>query len=439
MLFKQQAAIHILLIILGFLLTALFAYGHFIDGDVIQILQKAHLFVTQGVLTPYGNVSTSGASGATPGAFLTLATGGAMKIWFSPWSALALLALLHFLAYLMFYDVVKNFVSVKTWIFIPLLFWLNPWRLSEVFLWNPGYIFVAAALHMWSAFYLSKQRSFVFSLVHSLSIFLALQIHASFFILILMTFFLLWTRALKPHWTGAFSGILLGILSLVPYLLAGLEDPSLFPQPGSGDGKGFLFFGLVAVYPLLKGFWYWILFGSTIFQTHVFHQVHFQWLGEGSLVALLVGKAWLIIKYLVGVGGVALSFVVNYGFYQGHKNKLKIWKSRQQSSQEWLVYYCICAFWAALVATALSPTLPIYWHLLMVWPMALVPLILFINQTFESGSLLGSLRFKRYFLVLLVYFSLTNFFAAMGSKKHDIRQSFHELYFETCNKDCVIR
>ena len=90
------------LILLGFLMTLLYGYGHFIDGDVIQILSKAHVLVTQGTVIPYGNVSSSGASGNIPGAFLTLSSGLPMLLWFSPWSALIFLCLLHFLALLMF-------------------------------------------------------------------------------------------------------------------------------------------------------------------------------------------------------------------------------------------------------------------------------------------------------------------------------------------------
>ena len=98
-----------ILILLGFLMMTLFGYSHFIDGDVIQILDKAHIFVTQGKLIPYGNVSSSGASGNIPGAFLTLSSGLPMKLWFSPWAALIFLGFLHFLGLLMFQNVLKKF------------------------------------------------------------------------------------------------------------------------------------------------------------------------------------------------------------------------------------------------------------------------------------------------------------------------------------------
>lgn len=424
-----------ILILLGFLLTALFAYGHFIDGDVIQILDKAHILVTQNKLIPYGNVSSSGASGNIPGAFLTLATGVPMTLWFSPWAALTFLGLLHFLALLMFNDVMREFLGVRSLFLVVVFFWLNPWRLSEVFLWNPGYIYFASALHMWSAYKLSKKPSFNFSVLHGMSLFLGLQIHPSFIILFFMTMILLWMKALKPHILGTLSGIVLGLLTLVPYFLEGLEDPSIFPQPGSGDGKGYLFFGLVNVYPLLKGFWYWILFGSNIFQTHVFHKVHFDWLGGGGLT-LTAKILWTGIKYLIGAAGVALSFYVNFQFYKANKEKLKVWKYKMKESNEWIFIYPITAFVSALIATGIAPTLPIYWHLLYIWPMAIIPLLIYLNKLLDESARVE--KTKKYLVVVTIYFCFSNLFAAIGSKKHDLNKPFHDLYFQACEVRCTM-
>ena len=189
-----------LMILIGFLTAVLYGYGHLIDGDAFQNLEKAHAFVTQGQLVPYGNISSSGISGNVPGLFLTLVAGLPMKLWHSPWSALIVIALMHFMALLMFTNVLKNFVSPVTLSALYIFFWLNPWRASEVFIWNPGYIFFASLLHMWSAYHLSKKPSFTFSILHGLSLFLGLQIHPSFIILFFMTMLLLWTKSLKPHW-----------------------------------------------------------------------------------------------------------------------------------------------------------------------------------------------------------------------------------------------
>ncbi len=432
---KPSPNLNRLLILLGFLMTAVYGYSHFIDGDVIQILDKAHLMVTEGTVTPFGNVSSSGASGNIPGAFLTLASGGPMSVWPSPWAALVFLALLHFLGLLMFQNVLKNFVGSFAMLALIVFYWLNPWRLSEVFLWNPGYIYFATMLHMWSAYHLSKRPSFQFSVIHGLSLFLGLQIHPSFIILFFITMMLLWMKALKPHILGTLSGIVLGLLTLTPYFLAGLEDPSIFPQPGSGDGKGHLFFGLLYVYPLLKGFWYWILFGSNIFQTHVFHQLDFSWMQLPTL-EVVFKVFWTVVKYGVGLFGVGVSFYVNFKFYKANRKKFNVLKFKMKDSGQWLSLYTISAFVAALIATAISTTLPIYWHLLYVWPMTLIPLLLKFDEF--SASEKWKVRTSRYLLVIIVYFCATNLLAGIGSKKHDIRKPFHDLYLEACLETCAV-
>lgn len=423
------------LIGLGFVLTALFGYGHLIDGDVIQNINKAHLFVTQNILTPFGNITGSGSTGNVPGGFLTLAAGLPMKIWFSPWSALIFLAFLHYLSLLMYQNVLKNFAPAFMQTVLIIFFWLNPWRLSEVFLWNPGYIYFATMLHMWSAYHLSKRPSFWFSFLHGQSLFLGLQIHPSFAILVFITFMLLWMRALKPHLGGTVFGIFFGFLLLTPYFIMGLRDPSLFPQPGSGDGKGFLFYGLIYVYPLLKGFWYWILFGSNIFQTHIFHQLDFSWL-QNATAEQVLRFVWTVIKYAMGVAGVALSFYVNYRLFKRYQPAFRVWKYKMQNPQDWLALYAITAFVATLLATAIAPTLPIYWHLLYSWPMTIIPLLLYLTEALQNPPI--QRRARQYLMAVCLYFVMANLFGALGSKKHDIRQNFHEIYFKICKETCTL-
>lgn len=423
-----------LMIIVGFLLAALYSYGHLIDGDVIQNLVKAHEFVTYGKITPYGNISSSGISGNVPGVFLTLIAGLPMKLVHSPWSALVVIAIMHFFALMMFVNVLKNYVSPITITALYVFFWLNPWRASEVFIWNPAYIFFVSLLHMWSAYYLSKSRSFLFSFIHAQSLFLGLQVHPSFIILFFMTMLLLWTKAMKPNWKGTVSGIIFGIITLVPYIIAGLKDPSLFPQTGGGDDKGFLFFGLLYVYPLLKAFWYWILFGSTIFQTHIFHQTEYSWIGNDFL-RVAFKYMWLVLKYSIGIAGVLFSFNVNFKFYKKYKKQFNIIKYKFSNNDNWLAQYAILAFSSALIATAISPTLPIYWHLLYIWPMAIIPLMLRLEELFNLSSVARKVRII--VAASAVYFVIFNIVGALGSKKHDISSSFHDLYFKQCKEHCV--
>jgi len=239
-------------------------------------------------------------------------------------------------------------------------------------------------------------------------------------------------RALKSNWAGACAGILLGLISLTPYFLAGLKDPSIFPQPGSG-GKGFLFFGLVYVYPLLKGFWYWILFGSSVFQTHIFKQLEYGWIQAEGL-QLMFKYFWLAARHLIGFAGVILSFYVNYKFFKGNKKVFRFWKARLGRTDNWVVFYTVAAFVSSIIATAVSPTLPIYWHLLFVWPFTLLPLIFFID--FHCNVLAEAKKVKVFICICAVYFTFFNVIAALGSRKHSIYTNFHDTYHSICKDDC---
>ena len=428
----SSRSVIIIVIVIGLIITALYAYGHKIDGDVIQLLRNGHSLVTKGILVPFGSQSSSGGSGNVPGAFLSLAVGAPMKLWHSPWSALLLLTGFHMMALLMYLDIMKKFVSSVTLVALSVLFWLNPWRVAEVFLWNPGYIYFAALVHFWTAFHLSEKRSFIFSMLHTLSLFLALQIHASFVILVFISLILLWMRALKPNWLGIAAGILLGMASLLPYIMAGLKDPSIFPQPGSG-GKGFLFFGIVYVYPLLKGFWYWILFGSFIFQKHIFHQLEFSWIHSVGLKSALK-YAWTGIAYATGAAGVILSFYVNYTFFKNNKNVFRFWQVRFEPGSSWIIYYTVAAFVAMMAATAISPTLPIFWHLLFIWPFTLIPLVLFIEH--RISVLNDTKKMTALIWLCAIYFTVFNIFGALGSTKHSINSNFDKSYHSICQNEC---
>ena len=429
---QKQHRLLMIIGLTGLLVTALYAYGHEVDGDVFQLLQLGHSFVVKKVLIPFGSFSSSGVSGNVPGPLLSLFIGLPMKIWHSPWSALLFLALLHLAALMMMMHVMKNYISPTALLALTVLFWLNPWRASEVFLWNPGYIYFASVFHFWTAHHLADRSSFGFSMLHTISIFIALQIHASFVILVFATLLLLKMRAIQANWKGVACGVIVGLAFLAPYFLAGLQDPRIFPQPGSG-GKGHLFFGLVRVYPLLKGFWYWILFGTPIFQKHIFHQLEYGWIQPAGL-QLAFTYFWTVVKYGIGLAGVILSFYVNYRFFRANKPAFRFWRSRFSGRESWVNYYIVAMFVAAMISVAISPTLPIYWHLLFVWPASLLPLVFFIDGHCSAAHKIG--RIKTVILLCAVYFTVFNIVGALGSHKHSIYTNFHRTYHTICTDEC---
>lgn len=459
-------------------LTCLYGYGHLIDHDVVQIIAKAYRYVEFGELTHFGNAASSGSSGHVPGSFSSLITGLPMKVWNSPWAALTAMFVLHLIAWLLLLSTLKPMMGAMGLLTFSVFYLLSPWRASEVFLWNPGHIYLVSALHFFSAFKMSNQRSMGWTTLHGLSLFLGLQVHPSFVILALVSLFLWLRKNITISWWGVLLSTFLGVLSLLPFLLLALNRPDLIPQPGKSD-SGYLFFGLINVYPLLKSLWYWVMFGSLIFQTHIFHQLSFDWI-TNEHAASSVKIIWTIIKYLIGGAGVIASFYFNWAFFKKHwalvkGRNLKDLFFRPQSSLEdihqfaqpeffsageqgirWCAQYCGLAILSSMLAVAISPTVPIYWHLLYVFPFALIPLSWGFDQLAQSKTSSGpdqiqkssshpkleafvQIIAKKTNLILMfiaIYLITFNGLAALGSKKHSIHQNLHDAYFEFCKKNC---
>lgn len=76
-----------------------------------------------------------------------------------------------------------------------------------------------------------------------------------------------------------------------------------------------------------------------------------------------------------------------------------------------------------------------YWHVLFIWPMALVPILIAIDSKLSREGR-DAERMSRYLVVLTIYFCLTNLFAGLGSKKHSLDKSFHQRYFDVCKDRC---
>ena len=448
---RASVFIYTCLLVSVTILTALYGYGHIIDGDVSQILKKACRFVEFNEIVHYGNAASSGSSGHVPGSFSSLATGLPMKLWHSPWSALGLLFVFHIVSWVLLMQTLRQALGPLGLFAFSVFYLLSPWRAAEVFLWNPGYVFIVSALHFFTAFQMRSQRSSLWSAVHVLSLVLGLQIHPSVVILGLASLFLWMRKEIRLAWGGVFLGALLGGLTLVPFLQLATHQPELIPKPGVSD-SGYLFFGLLNIYPVLKGFWYWILFGSLVFQADIFEKIHFQWISDPAL-STIVDLFWSVIKYSVGLLSVFVSYLLgrkyleqNWSALLGPSWRSLFWREScpvlHLEPRVWCALYGGVVLMSSTLAVAISPSVPVDWHLLYVFPFGLFPLAFAFDQ---RGVDIPILRWKKkdvlkikalYKFQLLaavaVYLVIFNLFAALGSKKHSLNKNLQESYLELC-------
>ena len=350
-------------------------------GDQANLLVGGWVLYTEGWWQPYGNPMSGG--GFEPGGLTSLLVGLPLFVSESFRSVNALILLTHVVAYLLLDRVVRDALGPRERLLLALLYWLNPWRAYfSAHLWNPNYLYLVGAVHLWTAWKQRRGGRFRASFLHVFAIGCAFQLHGSFLILAIASGLMWWRRYLRVHWGGAVAGAAVVIASLVPWMRLVAEQPDVLPMH-----DGFLGRGLVTVYPLAKGFVYWLRYSSLYFSgdmttfdftpllgvaadrvlTPLF-TVLTRWLGPVTLPAALAANVWLWRRRATGP------------------------LSRRQDDdgeREWIAGYARWCLVAAGVTFALSPTTIMMWQGLIVLHAAVLPTVMW------AGTILRTRRGAR--------------------------------------------
>jgi len=397
--------LQIALLTVGLLLN-FWAYFHFkIDSDATQLFQKGYTFFKDSTIIFYGSRATE--VGFVPGGLLSVLAGFPLKIVNNPIAPMTLILLSQLGAYFLIDSILKKHGRTAHRGWWLLLFWLNPWRLLTSYLWNPAYLFFYSALHFWSADKMSEEKHFGYTLLHCCAIGLALQTHLSFILLGLISVFLLCYRKLKLH-LGAvvcFGVLLLG--TLVPYFYMLMQDTE---HGISKTDRIFIGFGLLKVYPFLKGVLYWLRYNSFLFPSSTF-ALNTAWLGTGGF-ALFVSKIWVSIIYIIG--GLSMVPVIYCQYY--FIKKLKVPKN--------INVYVKSAFFALLTVSAITPILFSHWYLYLIFIPAQMTVIFSLVKYFECHPI----RSKKTYRFITFYFVLFNIIAVLGSQYFSIDQNVSKQY-----------
>src|SRR6185436_1419768 len=190
-----------------------------------------------------------------------------------------------------------------------------------------------------------EQRSFWASLVLALSLVLSFQIHPSALLLLGSTGLLWLRRSFHVHWAGIRIGTALGILPLIPWALAVGQHPEI-----SAANQGFLFRGLIYLFPLLRGLLYWLRHAS---------------LSIGGKMAVFdftpdfgaAADAWAtpLAQALAALGAVTMLAVLVANLRLGKKIVRRGWLRRlapevvRKSGRRFLEEYAVWTFLAAVV------------------------------------------------------------------------------------------
>jgi len=414
---KNFKYIQVLLLLVGFSLSLFYAQHQILTGDQTQMLYKGYMGAYNDSWSSFGNAAS--VVGNVPGSMISLAVGVPIMMYDSPWSPMLLLIFLHLFSYLLLDSVIKDIFKTELRLVFLVIYWLNPWFLFENILYNPSYLFFFSALHIWSAYKQREKSSFFYSALHVLSIGFALQFHYSWLILALLSLYLLFRNMVKVNWFGVAFGVILVGASLVPYAIEFMNNEAIRSNPNVKEGERYIGWGGVHVYPVIKSLIYWLRYGSLFFPNKLIASAHFDWLGISHILQTVITYLYKVIVFSVGALSLYISYKANKYFYDRVKNIVFSIKSPISSKEEWLLLYVFGAIFGVFISAVLSPIIFSYWHLIIVFPFAIMPFLVY----FKSYS---DKYLKKFILFVSLYFIFINTIGVIDSRKYSIDRDYAE-------------
>ncbi len=358
----------------GLLLSWLFSDHQLLTGDQTQMLYKGYLGAYEGVWLSYGNAAS--AVGNVPGSLSAWLIGGPLLLWDSPYAPMVLLLAMRLVGFLLFDAVIRQVFDDRVRLLFLVLCWLNPWFQYESLLYNPSYLFLFSAMHFWSAWHMRERASFWHMIVHLLAIGMAMQLHYSWPLLAVMSTYLFWRRILKVSWSGVAMATLLIGASLIPYAMEVMSNSHITQNVDPEARQRYIGWGLVHVYPVLKSVLYWLRYGSWLFASKLVNDTQFIWLAGHEYLQMAAVWLWRVVIYGVGSATVLLAAKANWQLWRELKPRLLRSDRAPVDGESWLGLYALAAVLAVLVSAALSPIIFNYWHLMLIFPYALFPILL---------------------------------------------------------------
>jgi hypothetical protein len=379
----------------------------------MQMLHKGYMGAYKHIWINYGNAAS--AVGNVPGSMISYVVALPVMVYDSPMSPMLFLIFLHLLSYFLLDSVIKNIFTANVRLIFLILYWLNPWFLFENILYNPSYLFFFSALHVWSAYKQREKSSFVYSFLHVVSIGLALQFHYSWIILSLISLYLLYRKMVKVNWYGVLFGAVVIGISLVPYIEAVMQNSAITHH--ADDTGRYIGWGGVHVYPVLKSFIYWLRYGSFFFPNKLIASAHFDWLGASHVVQTIFVYGYKAIVFSVGAFTIYISYKANRYFYTLIQGKMFTRNMPIQTKQEWLLLYVFGALIGVFISAVLSPIIFSYWHLILVFPFAIIPVVIYLKDKAQKYM-------PQLLVVVTIYFVFINIMGAVDSRKYSISTNY---------------
>jgi hypothetical protein len=362
----------------GLGLSSLMLARGLLGSDELNLLARGWMWVAEGQFIPYGNPMSSG--GKSPGAMTTLLVGLPLMVWSDARAPVVVILVFHVLAYLLLDRALRDVLRPVERLLLCIFYWLNPWRIYHSgFLWNPNYLFLFGAIHLWSARRLQQRGPrFWPSFVHGAAPVLAFQLHVSAALLFGASLVLYVRRYLRLQWLGLVVGLVVGALPLVPWVVEVWVHPSVAATEHGFPGRG-----LLLVFPLVRGILYLLRYASL----NVSNKMStFDFAGTlGTLSSLLVGGMFFVITNVIGSLMVLLALLAWLRLFRWDRKRP--WRCPDLSSisaRAWLRGYLTSCFVGAVMIFALAPTTPMQWQGLLLFHVAVLVPVLWVGALSRS-------------------------------------------------------
>jgi len=407
----RLAALFWVVLALGVFLSAWYQINQIVDGDQLQMIQRGYQAAYLGHWPATGNAAS--VVGSVPGFLSTLVVAGPLMLWDSPYAPVILLLALRLIGFLLIDAVIRDIFpgALAMRVVVVLLLWLNPWVQYDSLLYNPAYLIFCAGLHLFTAWRMRANPHFVWTFLHVMSIALAMQLHFSWPLLAFISLYLWWRGLIRVQWWAVLSVALLALVSLVPYLLALFSNPEIAHNPDPKARERYIGWGAVHVYPVLKSVIYWLRYAAWAFPGKLVNDVGFDWLGQLQWLEVTAIWVWRMVQYGLAVITMVVAFAANAVALRTIR---RCWRRRDgevNSSSTWLLLYALGAFVAMLISAGLAPLVFNYWHLVLILPAAIMPLLVWLHQLAWRGVTF------RFLVGVAAILMITNVVAIQDSRK----------------------
>ena len=401
----------LLLIIISTAFAVFFQLNQIITGDQLQMLDKGYLGAITGNFLPYGNAAST--VGNVPGSLSSYIVGYPLTWYMHPIAPVALLIGLRVLSIFIFVNAVAQILKPRTVVIATLLYALSPWFLYEELLYNPSYLAFGSAVFLNMLVRIRRKgrdvpylTAFLASVMLSLSAGFCLQLHFSWPVLVAICGILYLRRDIRISFLGIFVGLAIVAASLIPYINEVMVNEAIRENNDQIAQERYFGYGLVHVYPVLKAVLYWFRFGSLLVTKKALVP---DVAADAPVYLEILRYVYLVITQAIGGLTVLIAVYANY----------KVLSSSPFAHHEGTSFIrslTIASILAVMMAGAASTITFSYWHLILIFAFALLPILVLFEQSHRIRNV--------HIVYLAVAMIVMNLISAINSDKFNIHASY---------------